>query len=179
MRLLIVGDSFAADSDGWPSQLGVTVTNHSQRGVGEYKILKQLKNHAEYECVLIVHTSPWRVHTPHHPVHAKSNTRPHNDFMLADVEYHAQHHAEMTMVHEYLKQYYDPEYQQFVWNCAVDQMMQIDNAVHCTFHDPEDTAKIAHNYNHVWQQHPGDVNHLNTQGNALVAQLVEHLICNQ
>ena len=179
MRLLIVGDSFSADTDGWPSQLGVSVTNRSQRGVSQYKILKQLQDHADHDCVLIAHTSPWRVHTPHHPVHADSDTRTHNDFILADVEYHAQHNQEMQLVNQYLSKYYDAEYQQWVWHSAVDQMMQIDSAVHCTFHDPEDTERIPHNYHHVWQQHPGDVNHLNTQGNALIAQLVEQLICNQ
>ena len=173
--LLIVGDSFAADNHGWPSQLGFDVTNRSQRGVGAYKILKQAENHAEYDRVLIVHTSPWRVHTPYHPIHNGSEHRSHNDFMLADVEHHAHHNPDMAQVHEYLSQYYDADYQQWIWHSAVDQLMQIDSAVHCTFHDPEDTKRIPHNYNHLWQQHPGDVNHLDTEGNALVSQILDRI----
>ena len=53
--------------------------------------------------------------------------------------------------------------------------MQIDSAVHCTFHDTEDTKRIPHNYNHLWQQYPGDVNHLDTEGNALVAQILNRV----
>tara|TARA_A100001515_G_scaffold45057_1_gene35381 strand:- start:2195 stop:2734 length:540 start_codon:yes stop_codon:yes gene_type:complete len=179
MKLLIAGDSFSADNKGWPSLLPADVTNASQRGVGEYKILKQVEAYDEYDCVLICHTSPWRVHTPYHPIHSISDTRPSNDFLLADVEHHAGSDKRMAVVYEYLKNYYDTDYQMFVWHSVVEKTKNIPNAIHCTFHDPVDTKIIDHNYHHVWQQHPGDINHLDDKGNALIAQLVEQLICNQ
>ena len=48
LRILIAGDSFAAEwpgNNGWVKLLSqkFSVTNVAQAGVGEYKILKQLK----------------------------------------------------------------------------------------------------------------------------------------
>ena len=42
MHFLICGDSFSADTKGWPGKLGATITNRSQRGIGEYKIFQQV-----------------------------------------------------------------------------------------------------------------------------------------
>ena len=81
-RILVAGDSFAAEwptGKGWVHKLAEdnAVNIVAQAGVGEYKILKQLHNVSatdpywvnNYDCVIVCHTSPSRIHTPQHPVH--------------------------------------------------------------------------------------------------------------
>ena len=77
MKILVAGDSFSAQwancSDSWTSLLDNTyiVNNIAQPGVGEYKILKQLEsvNIDNYDCVIVSHTSPSRIHIKDHPIH--------------------------------------------------------------------------------------------------------------
>ena len=90
MDLLIVGDSFAVDNDNtqsWQNKLKVdyNVVNTAQSGISEYKIYKQLVDQIEkqWNQIIIVHTSPYRVHTRKHPLHA------HGDLMYSDIEHHA------------------------------------------------------------------------------------------
>ncbi len=81
-RIVLAGDSFGCEwptGEGWPLMLAKNhaVNNIAQAGVGEYKILKQLWNLSardaywvnNYDCVIVCHTSPSRIHTPKHPVH--------------------------------------------------------------------------------------------------------------
>ena len=60
MKILIVGDSFAADWSvkyndyhGWPNLLAqkFEVTNLAKAGVGQYKIYKQLQNIDDFDLV--------------------------------------------------------------------------------------------------------------------------------
>jgi len=176
MKLLIIGDSFSHNNNGWPSMLGVDFKNCSENGVGEYKVLKQIHNADSYDKILVNHTSPWRVHTPNHPVHKHSNDRQHNDFMLTDVEYHSKVNKQMKIVNQYLKKYYDPTYQLNIYNLIVDKLLSIKNAIHITFHDPEDTAKINNNYNELWKTHPGNINHMSPIGNEVVADKIKKLL---
>ena len=77
MKILIAGDSFAAKwpdtTVGWVDLLSKDhkVTNVAQAGVGEYKIYKQIENIDQnlYDCIIVSHTSPSRIHTPSHPIH--------------------------------------------------------------------------------------------------------------
>ena len=65
------------------------VTNVSQAGVSEYKILKQVEDHLysnDFDLVIVCHTSPYRVHTPEHPVH-NSGLHKDCDLIYSDVEY--------------------------------------------------------------------------------------------
>ena len=68
MKILVAGDSFAAEwpgDDGWVKLLAHSheVTNVAQAGCGEYKIFKQIQkaNLDEYDCVIVSHTSTSRV----------------------------------------------------------------------------------------------------------------------
>ena len=47
--------------------------------------------------------------------------------MLNDVEYHSKINKDMKIVNEYLKNYYDPEYQQGVYDLIVDKLLKITN----------------------------------------------------
>ena len=98
--MLIFGDSFSANEKGWPSMLGQHITNSSQNGIGEYKIYKMVMQKKD-DVKIICHTSPWRIHTPFHPIHNKNLERPNNDFLLSDIDYHSQHNDEMKIVKQY------------------------------------------------------------------------------
>ena len=176
MMTYIFGDSFAVNRDGWVGMLGRDVRIFSQNGVGEYKIYKQVIENLRFDQAIICHTSPWRVHTRTHPVHKNNQIRDNNDFLLNDVEYHSKINKDMLIVHQYLKNYYDPEYQQDIYNLIVDKLLEIPNTTHITFHEPEDTKQITHNFAYIYKQYPGDINHMSEDGNILIADKIKKLI---
>ena len=77
MKLLICGDSFAADwtvkykGHGWPNLLSQSfeVTNLARAGVCEYKIYNQLLSvdPSAFDVIIISHTSPFRLYVKEHP----------------------------------------------------------------------------------------------------------------
>jgi len=173
MKILIVGDSFAADNRGWPGMIGGRVVNKAQNGVGEYKILKQLSNTHEFDKIIVCHTSPWRVHTRYHPVHSSSIDRPFNDFILSDLEHHSKKNKEIELIYKYMSNYIDYGYQKFIYNSIVKEIKQIPNTVHLTFHDKMDTLVIDDNLNEIWKDNKGDVNHMSMKGNQAVAEHIK------
>ena len=176
MRIFVFGDSFAATPNGWASMLDGEVSNFAENGIGEYKIYKALKTYLNFDKAIICHTSPWRVHARTHPVHKNNPTRFNNDFMLNDVEYHSKINKDMKIVHEYLKKYYDPEYQEDTYKVFVNELMRISKTIHITFHEPDDTKQITHNFNEIYKKHPGQINHMSHEGNKIIAEKVQALL---
>ncbi len=176
MRVFVFGDSFAADPTGWARMLDGDVSNFAENGIGEYKIYKSLQTYLNFDKAVVCHTSPWRVHTRIHPVHKSNPTRSNNDFMLNDVEYYSKINKDMKLVNEYLKNYYDPEYQEDTYQLFVDKLMNISNTIHITFHEPKDTKKITHNFYDIYKQHPGDINHMSEDGNKIIAEKIQALL---
>jgi len=175
MKTLIIGDSFSADDQGWPSLLEHDVVNRSQKGVGEYKIYKQSKIHEIFDLTIVCHTNPYRIHTPKHPIHNKSKDRPTCDFLLSDVDYHSKNNSEMKFVKEYWNKYYDFEYQEDIYRLLVSELFTLPNSIHITFHETT-LNLIENNLSHIWKEHPGDINHLDTDGNRLVAESIKKII---
>lgn len=176
MKIFLFGDSFAVNSIGWSSMLGLEVQNFAQNGIGEYKVFKEVMKNLNFDKAIISHTSPWRVHTRNHPIHKDSQDRPHNDFMLNDVEYYSRTNKEMKLVNNYLTTYFDPEYQIDIYNVLVKELLKIKNTIHISFHDPDDTKLIKNNYYHIWKKYPGDINHMSLEGNQLAAEEIKKLI---
>lgn len=176
MRLFVFGDSFAANPIGWSSMLDAEIQNFSQNGTGEYKIFKKVMQNLNFDRCIICHTSPWRIHTPIHPIHKNNHDRPDNDFMLNDVEYHSQKNQEMKLVNEYLKKYYDPNYQLDIYKLLLKELLLLKNTIHITFHEPDDTKDIKNNYHHIWKLNPGDINHMSDEGNRIVAEEIKKLL---
>ena len=176
MKVFVFGDSFAADPNGWARMLKGEVGNFAQNGIGEYKIYKLLQTFLNFDKAVVCHTSPWRVHARIHPVHKSNPTRNNNDFLLNDVEYHSKINKDMKVVNEYLKNYYDPEYQEDIYNLLVNKLMKLSNTIHITLHDPADTKQITHNFNHIFKQHPGDINHMSEDGNKIIAEKIQALL---
>lgn len=175
--ILIVGDSFSANNNGWPSLLNQPFVNLSQNGIGEYKIYKNFKNYKDnYKLIIFCHTSPWRIHTKFHPIHSKNNFRPNNDFILSDVDYHSKENKDMQLVKNYIDKFYDFDYQQDVYNLLVKELVNVKNSLHITFHDPLDTKQIPINFNAIWQNNQGNINHMNATGNTIVADKLIEII---
>lgn len=158
--------------------IGKNVTNLSQNGVGEYKIMLQsrMTDLTQFETVIVCHTSPWRVHTRFHPIHHNNQQRNENDFLLSDVEYHSRYDEEMLYVKKYLEKYMDPRYQMDVYALIVNELKAIPNSIHITFHDKQDTSIIENNYNSIWLENQGNTNHMNNEGNSAVAEHIKELL---
>jgi hypothetical protein len=180
MRLFVFGDSFAANSKGWVSMLNknidVEIQNFAQNGVGQYKIFKKIMQNLNFDKSIICYTSPWRIHTRNHPIYKNSIDRPENDFMLNDLAHHSKINKEIRLVYEYIKKYYDFDYQLDIYELLVKELLLLKNTIHITFHEPDDTKKIKNNYNHIWKTYPGDINHMSNEGNRIVADNINKLL---
>jgi hypothetical protein len=131
-KILIVGDSFAADwrlksselNYGWPTLLEQAhdVTNLAKGGVGEYKILRQIQsqNINDYHTVIVAHTSPSRCHTKQHPVHKFDSFHSTCDLLYSDIDYHSNRivnlfNFSLRAAKNWFVYHYDHEYQENIY----------------------------------------------------------------
>lgn len=180
-KLLICGDSFAADyrvADsahwGWPNLLaGVhQVTNAAQAGVSEYKIIQQLRNHdlADYDLTVIVHTSAFRVHIKHHPLHIKSRLHRNCDLIYSDILASKSSDPVIQTALQYYHQIYDREYYLDLYKMmlsTINQWCAGHRVLHLCFLDNDCVYPFSDflDMRDIFQQHPGPVNHLSDTGN--------------
>ena len=68
---------------------------------------------------------------------------------------------------------YDFEYQKFVYNLIVEEIMKIPNTIHITFHNRDDTNIIPNNLSKIWESNTGQINHMNDKGNQETAQTIK------
>ena len=191
MKILILGDSWAADWSGqyseylgWPNIVAQkhTVTNIAQAGVSQYSILKQLDavQPLEYDRIIISITSPYRVYTPQHPVHT-SGLHANSDLIYTDCEHHATelpHNHRLLSAVAYFEHHYDLEYADTIHHSMVDLCLnRLDNRNTIV------TSNIDHNSDYVggyqyldgypvYQSYPGKINHLSAEGNEIFADII-------
>lgn len=141
MKVLICGDSFAADWTikypnvrGWPNMLATKydVTNIAECGISEYKIWQQLKSVDidSFDICVISHTSPLRVHTRCHPVHSKDILHKNADLMLNDISYHYSKpenffNNSLKTASNWFKYHYDLQYQQDIYELVKSEISKI------------------------------------------------------
>lgn len=182
MKILILGDSFCyTESDNdyhWVNLLkqNYTVENCASPGIGEYKIFKQYMGQ-EYDILLVHHTSPYRIHARHNPLH--TGVRQDSDFMLNDVAYHydnKQKHAEV--IYKYISNYVDFDHVKEVWQLYVEKLLQLDNSLHFTFFPDIPTNLIDNNFNHIFKNHgaTNSYSHLDKKGHDLTYQTLKSMI---
>ena len=186
MKIAVIGHSFAVDNEGWPSMLGVAQENNfAQKGVSEAKLYMQyLKIRDEHwDKIIVCHSNPCALYTPHHPVHHKKKERAQTDWILGDIEYHRHRDKEMQSVFEYLSKYSDPHYEYIVFDLFLDKMLEIPNSIHITFREDLDKMistewikKIENNFNKIWVMNQGKINHMDIEGNTQVAKQLENVI---
>lgn len=183
-KVLICGDSFAADWSvkytdypGWPTLLGqqYNVTNLAQAGCSEYKILKQLQSQdlTHFDSIIIVHTSPFRIPVETHPIHHNDILHYNSDFIYLDIK--ESNDLSVKCVTEYYEKYFWQEHALFVHRCILlEELKLLKN--HCCIHStmmPWDNLVQFDNFvdfNPVFKQHRGLINHLTREGNKIVFQ---------
>lgn len=197
MKLLICGDSFAADwtvkypdGAGWPNYLAkkYDLTNCAQAGCSEYKILKQLQQQdlSQYTHVVISHTSATRIPVDTHPVHYNDILHKNSDLIYSDIQYHAQHNPNLTGIIEYFERYFDLDYAQYCYNHIVkdiDVLLSAHNdlkilhtSVLVESLDGLITTGKFISYHNMLSSHQGLHNHFNNNANQLVFADIEKFI---
>ena len=194
MKILIAGDSFAADYTkkypdrlGWPNFLAHThdVTNLAQAGCSEYKIYQQLVNQDldQFDVILICHTSPYRLHTLHHPAHHDDILHGHSDFIYSDLKNHAANHTELACVVEFFERYFDLDHATFVHNLICEK---IQNMVKCsparvwhiTSLDYENLFRFENHLDFypLFKSNRGDANHFDSTANHHIYNTIQKLL---
>ena len=177
MKILIIGDSFAADwtvkypgLQGWPNLLSTEydVTNLAQAGVSEYKIYKQLCsiNVIDYDFAIVAHTSPYRLVTRRHPIHTNDALHANCDLIYGDIEHHAlkaKNKSNLSLHNAYwfFSYHYDEEYQETTYKLFREKIEYLLTIPFITITDFDDWDKITTTYK-------GICNHLSDEGNLLM-----------
>ena len=192
-RILIIGDSFAADWSvkynkykGWPNLLAeqYPVVNLAQAGVSEYKIYRQLcsiKNLDDFDLVIVSHTSPLRVATRRHPVHANDPLHANADLMLGDIEYHQSRlknifNRSLQAAYNFFMYHYDVEYFETTYRLLRDQINRMLQGkpviVVSNLADLENfiTEKTVLNFHNLLETERGVINHMTESGNKQIYQ---------
>lgn len=197
-KILIVGDSFSAnwsikykDYLGWPDLLAshYDVTNVSQAGVSEYKILKQLRlvgNVKQFDCVILSHTCPYRVNTRRHPVHYNDSLHEHADLIYSDINYHAGRllgwlNRSLISAKSFFVHHFDMEYQEIVYQLIKNEIAKITDGIPTIslINRNVPAMFIEHkdiNLTQIQLDNQGHINHLSEEGNIIVYKIIkEHL----
>lgn len=185
MKILIVGDSFAADwtikypgKQGWPNLLAETyqVDNAAQVGISEYKIYKQLKSKVinNYDLILVAHASPWRIPTVHNIIHTNDLLLTNSDLIFSDVEYHSKKitnlfNKPIQSAFNFFKYHYDEEFFKLNYDLLrekintsfLDKKFLILNFRDIKY-SPEKEVLNLHN---IVLAHGGLINHVSKEGN--------------
>jgi len=173
LNILIIGDSFATKYNGpylgWAEMLEQqhNVTNLAQAGIGEYKILKQIQSvttASDYDCVIVSHTSPYRIHTLYHPLH-KDGFHKNCDFIYEDVK------NRLPDVEKFFTEYFDLDYANYIYTLIRKEITSLLTGTKVIDTDELDLKTL-------FSTKRGDVQHLNEQGNIIFYnRLQEYLLC--
>jgi hypothetical protein len=191
MNILICGDSFASDFSkeypnckGWVNLLtnDYTVNNIAQAGVSEYKILKQIEsiNPSDFDAVIIVHTSPYRVHIKHHPVHQHSILRNNCDLLYEDILHHNANSDNkcLNAAEDYFKYIFDEDYYLDCYHLMQEKIKKLTDSV-TTLNIGILYDNNFVNFNHFMSlrstfiKQQGQINHFNDTGNVFVYNTVK------
>lgn len=181
IKILLAGDSFAAkwngEYPGWADLLAkeYSIKNVAQAGVGEYKILKQIENNntKKFDLVIVSHTSPFRVHTPIHPIKRKG-LHENCDLIFNDLENNQDKSNEsLVTALNWFKHHYDEQYQEDIYKLMRNE---IDRNVQTQYLAVDHTSASSHfgneadhlDFSEYWPNNRGDVNHYTKEGNEFI-----------
>lgn len=189
IKILIAGDSYAASWNGsyhgWPDLLAMkyNVKNVAQAGVSEYKILKQIEKEKtqKYDLVIVSHTSPFRVHTPQHPI-IRQGLHKDCDLIYNDLEGNADKKNEsLTTALNWFKYHYDEEYQKDIYRLLrADIDAKIETLYLALDHNDSGTEFVTEqdhlDFSSYWPKNRGNVNHYTAEGNIHVFKTIVDII---
>ena len=194
-NILVCGDSFSADwsakypgCKGWPNLLAgqYQVTNLSQAGCSEYKIWLQLAsaNLAQFDVIIVSHTSPYRIPIEHHPVHYSDPLHKNCDLIFSDIE--QSNNVDLQHIATYFKKFFMPDYAIFTHNLIIKHEIQYlqqhfqGQVLHTTIFQ-QDLEFVGHSYvsfEHVFNDHKGLINHVSDHGNQIIFNKLETTLDN-
>lgn len=178
-KLVIFGDSFAASNhkDSWAKNLDPTTDNFSTNGSSQYRIWKKITStdHTDYDVAVVVHTSPNRIYTTDNHIYPVNHSHANSDLIYNDVlNKRGNPYADNAIW--WFENIFDIEHAEDMHRLLVADCIKKVTipCVHLTFFD----LNIDHviNLHKVWQSHQGLVNHMNANGNTIVAKKVDSLL---
>ena len=190
IKILIAGDSFAAPwpfaTLGWVNLLAhrYEVTNLAQAGVGEYKILKQIESVDvnDYECIIVSHTSPSRIHTPNHPIH-KKGFHEHCDLLYNDIaDRLSWFNPSLRTAQNWFEHHYDDQYQIDIYKLIrkqIDNLLSKKNYISITHTEISRDLSVESNnidFSYLWKKERGTINHYTVDGNKIIFKQMRDII---
>lgn len=180
-KILICGDSFSYDHGialSWVTRLSklYSVTNLSQCGCSEYKIKLQLAkvDLSLFDAIMIFHTSPNRLYINQSYAIHNSPSHKHCDLLFSDVEDKKVQSDIARIAYEYFVHIFDQDYYHYVHNLILTdldfmtrpyQVLHFTNFDYTLMHTFRGTLTSFYD---IFLQHPGNINHLDQQGNDMV-----------
>ena len=188
MKILICGDSFAADwtvkysGRGWPNMLAEQheVVNLAQAGCSEYKIYQQLisvTDLTKFDKIIVSHTSPYRVPIDVHPVHANDSLHKNSDLIYTDIKEHSKSNKKLLSIVEFFENYFDTESAKFTHSLIckeIDQLLQSHITIHISNLVWDGLYKFNDmlNFEYLFKSNRGLMNHYNDAGNEEVFKIL-------
>lgn len=192
-KILIAGDSFAADwtvkhqGKGWVNMLSeiYDVTIIAQAGVSEYKIIKQIQssNLTQYSHIIISHTSPFRIPVKEHPLHSMDILHSNCDLIYSDLKENEDNELAKIGV-DFFENLYDTDYALFVHDLMlkyIDSKYKHRQIINITFFEHGNLYKPKNfiNFEKIFKENRGHINHLNDKGNQIVFDTIKKILSNR
>jgi len=185
----IFGDSFGVRKDysefsSWITLLGhhYSIINYCECGVGEYKILQQLRNSNldKFDHIIVTHTSATRVYVKNNPIHASSKYHKNCDIIYADVENRPDEFSVACQLH--FKYIFDIDYAISIHNMIceqIDNLLADRKVTHITHFDYTGLYNFNNmiNFYELFLKNKGNVNHYNQIGNINIYQTLIKQLC--
>lgn len=181
-RIIIFGDSFACSNAGsWCEMLASEheVLNYAQAGSSEYRIWQQWQQHStqHWDHAIVCHTSANRLYCAENFFHDSTGAHKNSDLIYQDIK-SRQGITAADHVIWWFENVFDLDQAQFMHSLLLEHWIRETahlNVHHITFFDI--CLEGLDNLHHIWQQHPGPINHLNDHGNGKTANRVrEHFL---
>jgi hypothetical protein len=192
MKILICGDSFAADwavkyhNDlGWPNLLAEdhTIVNLAQAGCSEYKIYQQLISveFSEFDQIIISHTSPYRIPIKKHPVHASDDLHKNSDLIYSDIKEHSKSNSKLLSIVDFFENYFDTNSAKFTHNLIcekIDKLTSIVPVLHMVHINYDDLYSFQNmlNFEYLFKTNRGLMNHYDNEGNLQIYRCIKNII---
>ena len=180
--LWIIGDSFSTsmNDDSWISIVAgdMEVINLAKNGVSEYRIYRTFLSvrgkFKENDIVIFCHTNPHRIYLPDrvaYPTRTKTS-HPHCDLVMGDVSRHGIFWRFISYV--FVSYFYDETYYDTLYYLMVQEMDRIQREAGCkVLHiSGFDVSHPIISIYDLFLSHRGNINHLNKEGNILVAERI-------
>lgn len=180
----LFGDSFGFQKKDelYPSWVDLlaehaTIDNHSECGVSEYKILKQLQSADldSYHNIIVTHTSYSRVFVEHNPLHADSKHHKNCDILYADIESNKDEFSRAGQL--YFKHIFSDSYAKDMHNLVLKEIEELlvgSRVIHMTHFDHDGLRPLSGllEFHSLFLANRGPVNHYNETANKTIFNAV-------